>query len=73
LNEIIEKYAEGSAYQVALVYGHRGEANLAFEWLERAYVQRDSGLGAMKVSALLKNLHGDPRWLSFLRKMGLAY
>jgi len=26
----------------------------------------------MKVSPFLKNLHDDPRWLAFLRKMGLV-
>jgi tetratricopeptide (TPR) repeat protein len=72
LKEMIEKDAEGSAYQIALVYGYRGEANPAFEWLERAYEQRDTGLIAMKVSTLLKNLHDDPRWQPFLEKMGLA-
>ena len=72
LREMIEKEADASAYQIALAYAYRGEADLAFVWLERAYVQRDTGLGGMKVSTLLENLHGDPRWLPFLRKMGLA-
>ena len=39
-----EKYAEDSAYQIAEVHAFRGEADLAFEWLERAYDQRDGGV-----------------------------
>ena len=44
----------------------------AFEWLERAYTQRNAGLSQMKFEPLLRNLHGDPRWQLFLKKMGLA-
>jgi hypothetical protein len=53
------------------VYGARGEMDHAFEWLERAYVQRDGGLIEMKSSPPLRSLHGDPRWGAFLKKMGL--
>jgi tetratricopeptide (TPR) repeat protein len=72
LQELIEKNAAGGAYQIAEGYAFRGEANPAFEWLERAYAQRDPGLSTVKVSPLLKNLHSDPRWQPFLEKMGLA-
>jgi tetratricopeptide (TPR) repeat protein len=72
LRELSEKDAEGSAYQIALGYAYRGAADLAFDWLERAFVQRDPGLGVMKVDPLLRKLHGDPRWQPFLEKMGLA-
>jgi len=58
------------AYQVAQVYAMRGEADAAFMWLERAYDQRDAGLTEMKVNPQLRSLHGDPRWVAFLR-MGL--
>jgi TolB-like protein/tetratricopeptide (TPR) repeat protein len=72
LRGLIEKYAQDSAYQVAEVYAYRGEADLGFEWLERAYAQRDPGLSGIKSNALLRSLHGDPRWQPFLEKMGLA-
>jgi tetratricopeptide (TPR) repeat protein len=61
-----------SAYLVAAVYGARGDADLAFDWLERAYVQRDGGLGYTKTDRLFRSLHADPRWDAFLHKMGLA-
>jgi Tfp pilus assembly protein PilF len=66
LQELIAKYATDSAYQVAEVYGARGEADLAFDWLERAYVQRDPGLADMKTNPRLRSLHADPRWIAFL-------
>ena len=71
LRELIEKYADGGAYQIAEVHAARGEADAAFEWLDRAYAQRDGGLAEMKPSPRLRSLHGDPRWDAFLRKVGL--
>ena len=72
LRGLIEKDSAGAAFQIAVGYAYRGETDLAFEWLERAYVQRDPGVGSTKVSPTLRNLHGDPRWKPFLEKMGLA-
>jgi hypothetical protein len=48
----------------------RGEKDAAFEWLERAFAQRDSGLAFMRGHAQLGSLHDDPRWRPFLAKMG---
>ena len=53
-----------------MVYAARGEVDLAFAWLERAYVQRDPGLAEMKPDPRFRPAHADPRWDAFLRKMG---
>ena len=72
MRDLIAKYAESGAYQIAEVHAARGETDHAFEWLERAYIQRDLGLSQMKTRPLLHSLHGDSRWGAFLHKMGLA-
>ncbi len=72
LHELAEKWGDMGAYQVAQAHAWRCEAGLAFEWLERAYTQRDPGIFWTKVDPLLHSLHVDPRWAAFLRKMGLA-
>jgi tetratricopeptide (TPR) repeat protein len=72
LGDLITEYAESAAYQIAEVQAARGDTDHAFEWLERAYTQRDLGLSQMKCDPLLCSLHADPRWDAFLRKMGLA-
>jgi len=72
LRDLIEKHADAAAYQAAGVYAARGDADLAFECLERAYDASDPGLSSMMVEPLLVSLHDDPRWGTFLRKMGLA-
>ncbi len=69
LQQMIEN-ADTDAYQIAEVHGARGEADAAFHWLERAHAQRDGGLSHMQASPRLRSLHGDPRWGSWLKKMG---
>ena len=71
LSELIAKYHAGGAYQIAEVYAFRNQSDEAFEWLERAYAQRDSGLIGTKVDPLLKGLHNDPRYAAFLKKLNL--
>jgi TolB-like protein len=71
LDDVIAKYAQMAAYQIAEVYGWRGEKDKAFEWLERAYQQQDGGLSRVKGDALLKSLRNDPRFNTLLRKMNL--
>ena len=72
LQDLVLKYAGDAAYQIAQAYAYRGEADSAFEWLERAYRQRDAGLASMKIDHLLRDLHEDSRWKPLLQRMGLA-
>ena len=71
LADLKGKYADVAAYQVAEVHAFRGEADLAFEWLERAYVQRDGGATQIKADRLMRGLAGDPRYTALLKKMKL--
>jgi len=71
LSKLIAKYHASMAYQIAQVYAFRNQSNEAFEWLDRAYAQRDNGLIETKVDPLLKSLHSDPRFAAFLKKLNL--
>jgi hypothetical protein len=71
LARLTEGFADTDAYHIAEVHAYRGDKDRAFEWLERARRQRD-GLGFMRGDPFFANLHEDPRWDVFLRKMGLA-
>ena len=71
LDELIVKHAPDGAYQVAEALAWRGEKDKAFEWLQRAYQQRDGGLSEVKVDLLLDRLHSDPRFKAVLKKMNL--
>jgi tetratricopeptide (TPR) repeat protein len=47
------------------------EEDKAFEWLERAYEMRDSGLTYLNGMQLFEGLHADARYAALLRNMGL--
>jgi uncharacterized protein YecT (DUF1311 family) len=72
LKELIAKNAADSAYQIADVYAWRGETDRAFEWLQRAYQQHDSGLNGIAYDPLLARLKTDPRYGALLKQLGLA-
>jgi len=71
LRELVAEGADGSAFQIAEVYGSSRETDAAFQWLERAYTQRDPGMTEMQTSERLRSLHADPRWAALLSRMGL--
>ena len=74
LKELIAKDQTHGAYQIAQVYGYWGQADEAFEWLERSYRQRDSGLAAqLKFDRLLQPISTDKRFTALLEKMNLMY
>jgi len=62
IRELIEKFADSAAVQIAEVQAISGDPDAAFEWLEKAYSMRDGGLAEMKSSRHFRSLHGDPRW-----------
>ena len=71
INELIARHGHDGAFQIAEAYAWFGHLDKAFEWLDRAYVQRDGGLRAVKYSPLLRGLRGDPRYAALLKKMNL--
>jgi serine/threonine protein kinase/Tfp pilus assembly protein PilF len=72
LKELIAKHAADMAYQVGDLYAWSGDKDKAFEWLGRAYEQRDSGLNGIAYDPLLAGLQNDPRYGALLKKLGLA-
>jgi TolB-like protein len=58
-------------FNIARVYGFRGEADEALKWLERAYAEKDSVLSIIKGDPAFKKIAGDPRYKAFLKKMNL--
>ena len=72
LAELTKKYGAGGAYNIAYVLAWRNERDRAFEWLDKAVTQQDPGLSEIAYQPQFANLHDDPRWLPFLRKIGKA-
>ena len=67
----IAHWADTGAFFVAQSYAYRGDHDLALEWLERAYEQKDVALVEIVGEPLFDGLADDPRFKAFLRKMKL--
>jgi TolB-like protein/class 3 adenylate cyclase/Tfp pilus assembly protein PilF len=72
LQEELEVYKKGLGYPVtiATAYAKLGDKDKAFEWLEKAYAERDEQLRNLKGSSF-DNLRTDPRYKDLLRRIGL--
>jgi len=68
LSELIAIHPSNS-FHIAEVYAFRNQFDEAFEWLDRAYGERDAGLIQTKVEPLLKSLRHDPRYAALLKKL----
>jgi len=71
LNELMTKYHASNAFEIATIYAFRSQTDEAFEWLDRAYAQRDPSMMCTRVEPLLKSLHNDPRFAALLKKLDL--
>ena len=57
---------------VASAYAFVGDKDKAFEWLDKAYEERDGmDIALLKCDAGFQSLRGDPRFADLLRRMGL--
>jgi Flp pilus assembly protein TadD, contains TPR repeats len=72
LAELIKKHEKSWSSSIAWVFAFRGEADRAFEWMDKAVAYHDGGILNFPNEPLLSSLHSDPRWLPFLRKIGKA-
>jgi len=71
LGKLITTHQNDCAYQIAEAYAYRRESDKAFDWLDRAYRQRDAGLPELKTGPLMSSLRADPRYVKLLAKIGL--
>jgi tetratricopeptide (TPR) repeat protein len=71
LAQLLNSYTASVPAGVAAVYAYRGESDEAFQWLDRAYEQKDSLLYRIKFATEFDGVHGDPRYKAFLHKMNL--
>jgi serine/threonine-protein kinase len=71
LELLIKKHADDQAYGIADVYAVRQDPDKMFEWLERAWSNRDSGILGLLYDPLILRYKNDPRLAAFCRKVGL--
>ena len=70
---LYEKRKQGyrSAYVIALIHHSLGDNDLAFEWLETAYRERDVNLIHLNPDPRFDSLRPDPRFQDFITRMKL--
>jgi len=71
-DQLREGWGERWPSDVATIYARIGEADKAFEWLEKAAEEEDSRLYFHVHDPLMANIHSDPRWLPFLEHIGMS-
>lgn len=71
LKKLIDRYGDVAPYQVAQVQALRNDADATFEWLERARVGADPGIGNTLIDPLVMRYRSDPRLAAFCAKIGL--
>ena len=71
LQACIDDHAGGYAIQIAEVYAVRGEPDRMFDWLQRAWKARDTGMQTLLYDALLLRYRGDPRYAALAKEVGL--
>jgi len=59
-------------YEIAEVYAVLGNADKAFEWLDRAIGRRDGSLASLAISPSFDNIRDEPRFRGVLERVGLA-
>ncbi|MCI0444929.1 hypothetical protein L0152_17190 [bacterium] len=73
LDELKErsKHRYVSPYHIAVVYAGLGEKDMTFEWLQKAYEDRNELVTFIKFAPEFDNLRSDPRYAELLRKLNL--
>jgi tetratricopeptide (TPR) repeat protein len=56
---------------IGTIYAALGEKDAAFDWLERAFQERTPFLIYLNVHPVFDNLHGDPRFDSLVKRIGI--
>jgi len=70
LASLIRQFEQDAPYNIAYTLGYRGEADRAFEWLDKAVAYNDPGLTEVATDPLFAGIRNDPRWLPFLESIG---
>jgi TolB-like protein/Flp pilus assembly protein TadD len=71
LKELIDKYADSGAFQIAQVYALRKQPDKMFEWLDHALAVHDPGAPTLRYAAFVMDYSADPRFAAFCSKIGL--
>ncbi len=72
LQKLINENSVTSPFRIAAVYGLRNEPEKMFEWLDRAFTERDPGLTQLLVTPFILIYKDDPRFAALCQKLKLT-
>lgn len=73
LQTLITQRSATDAVNIAATYAYENDKELALQWLERAYAQRDAGLLEITGEPLFKSVADEPRFQAVLRSVRLPH
>ncbi|MDH3401828.1 MAG: hypothetical protein OEM03_12795, partial [Chromatiales bacterium] len=68
--ELRDRWGAQWPSEIAHVYAWVGEADAAFEWLDKAVEKNEDGLREQFDNVYFISLHDDPRWADFRERTG---
>jgi len=71
VEEIKQFPPNNTSYMIGVTYADLGDRDRAFEWLNKAYENKDWFLTEIHVEPWVDNLGSDPRMAELLKRMGL--
>jgi TolB-like protein/DNA-binding winged helix-turn-helix (wHTH) protein/Flp pilus assembly protein TadD len=71
LEAAIREYAGSEAFWIASVFADRHQDTQAFEWLDRAYRQKEPDVEYIKATPDFNTLKSDPRYKAFIDRLHL--
>ncbi len=69
LEQLRSIYGDAASYQFAQAYAQRGQADKAFEALDRGLAVNDPGLNTLRVDPLFDPVRSDPRFDALLKQL----
>lgn len=71
LRQLGKQYGQTNPFLIAAVHAWKGDADAAFQWLDRA-VNDGQPTNGIRNEPLMRRLHDDPRWEPLLTRIGLS-
>ena len=73
LHDFITKYSNTGSFQIAVLYAVRKEPGEMFNWLDKAYATRDSGLVQLAVTPFFLPYAHEQRFVALCQKLNVQW
>ena len=71
LDELLKR-PDVTSFSIAMIYAGLDEKDRAFEWLNKAYQERNVQMISLRVDPVLTSLRADARFADLLRRLNLT-